>query len=268
MLNIVNIWNKCIVKVNSSIFNIVHEHCSFNGFSKHEIVDDWCSLLTNVFIVINEKLSSLSSVLIWKFWLSFLIRFCFRQWRETIHDEKTDRELNTYALDHYHRCLKRKVLLHWNNEMIQQVLIDNENQRICNDYLEKKNRVLLSNIYEQWREKTERYARERVLSLRANEFYEKKLLRKVFDLWKDDYRFNLRIKVIKKTRRSNEIYWICFSYSIDKRFGSIECVVLVEFIYNGSKHGKSNRNFTNKNKKLCFSGQFNCRKKYFDLIEN
>jgi len=90
--------------------------------------------------------------------------------------------------------------------MIQQVLIDNENQRICNDYLEKKNRVLLSNIYEQWREKTERYARERVLSLRANEFYEKKLLRKVFDLWKDDYRFNLRIKVIKKTRRSNEIY--------------------------------------------------------------
>lgn len=79
--------------------------------------------------------------------------------------------------------------------MIQQVLIDNENQMKFNRYQENQNRMLIENIYGKWKEKANRYAKERFLSQRAEEFYERKLLRKSIAIWKEESQFNLRIKV-------------------------------------------------------------------------
>jgi hypothetical protein len=124
-----------------------------------------------------------------------LIRQYFRQWRDHILEEKDDRQLNQYAIDHYNRLLKRKVLLAWNNEMVQQVLIDNENQMRLNKYRQEKNHLYLQIFYNKWKQTTNEHLHNRFLSQRSQRFYEKNLLKKVFTQWKEQHHFDIRIKV-------------------------------------------------------------------------
>jgi hypothetical protein len=125
----------------------------------------------------------------------FLLRQYFRQWRDSIQEEKDDRQLIQYAIDHYNRSLKRKILLIWNNEMIQQVLIDNENEIKLNKYKQNKNHIVLQNIYNKWKQITNEHLRYRFLYQRSQIFYEQNLLKKIFSQWKEQHHFDMRIKV-------------------------------------------------------------------------
>ncbi|CAM4809910.1 unnamed protein product [Rotaria magnacalcarata] len=127
-----------------------------------------------------------------------ILRQYFRQWRDNAQEEKADRELTQYAIDHYNRSLKRKVLLSWNNEMIQQVLIDNENQMKLNKYREEKNHFHLRVLYEKWKQRTNKYLRDCFLNQRSQVFYEKNLLKKSFSQWKEQHHFNMRIKLLER----------------------------------------------------------------------
>lgn len=119
----------------------------------------------------------------------------FRQWRDEIREEKDDRQLTQYAIDHYHRVLKRKVLLAWNNEMIQQISIENENEMKLNKYKEGKNLLSLQRIYHQWKDLTNERLRNRFLHQRAQRFYEGNLLRKIFVQWREEHQLDMRIRV-------------------------------------------------------------------------
>lgn len=119
----------------------------------------------------------------------------FRQWRDAIREDKDDRQLTQYAIDHYHRVLKRKVLLAWNNEMIQQISIENENEMKLNKYKEGKNLLSLQLIYHQWKNRTNEGLRNRFLHQRAQRFYEENVLRKIFVQWREQHQLDMRIKV-------------------------------------------------------------------------
>ena len=119
----------------------------------------------------------------------------FRQWRDAIREDKDDRQLTQYAIDHYHRVLKRKILLAWNNEMIQQISIENENEMKLNKYKEGKNLLSLQLIYHQWKNLTNERLRNRFLHQRAQRFYEKNVLRKIFVQWREQHQLDMRIKV-------------------------------------------------------------------------
>ena len=125
------------------------------------------------------------------------IRQYFRQWRANIEEEKDDRQLTQYAIDHYNRVLKRRILLAWNNEMIQQVLIDNENEMKLNQYKQEKNHLTLQIIYQKWKQITNEQLRHRFLHQRAQRFYEHNLLKKIFSQWKQQHHDDMRIKVNK-----------------------------------------------------------------------
>jgi hypothetical protein len=105
--------------------------------------------------------------------------------------------LTQYAIDHYNRSLKRKILLAWNNEMIQQVLIDNENEMKLNKYKQEKNLLFLKIIYNKWKQITQEYRRNHFLNQRSQLVYEKNLLKKYFSQWKEQHHFDMRIKVNK-----------------------------------------------------------------------
>lgn len=124
-----------------------------------------------------------------------LRRQCFRQWRDTIREEKDDRQLSQYALDHYYRVLKRKILLAWNNEMIQQISIENENEMKLNKYKEEKNLLSLQTIYYRWKNVTNERLRTRFLNQRAQRFYEHNLLKQIFFVWREQHQLDMRIKV-------------------------------------------------------------------------
>jgi hypothetical protein len=127
--------------------------------------------------------------------LYYLTRQCFRQWRDSIHEEKEDRQLIRYAIDHYNRSLKRKILLAWNNEMIQQLLLDNENEMKLNKYKQEKNHLYLQVIYNNWKQITNERIRYRFFVQRSEMFYHKNLLKKYFRQWKEEHNFDMRIKV-------------------------------------------------------------------------
>ena len=91
--------------------------------------------------------------------------------------------------------MKRKILLAWNNEMIQQVLIDNENEMKLNKYKHERNRLYLQIIYHKWKQITNERLHDRFLAQRSQIFYETNLLRKLFSQWKEQHHFNMRIKV-------------------------------------------------------------------------
>ncbi|CAF3748806.1 unnamed protein product [Rotaria sp. Silwood1] len=126
------------------------------------------------------------------------LRQYFRQWRDSIQEEKDDRQLTQYAIDHYNRSLKRKVLLAWNNEMIQQVLIDNENEMKLNKYRQEKNHFYSQIIYNKWKQKTNEHLRNCFLLQRSKIFYEKNLLKKFFSQWKEQNHFDMRIKLLER----------------------------------------------------------------------
>jgi hypothetical protein len=119
----------------------------------------------------------------------------FRQWRDHVQEEKDDRQLTQYAIDHYNRILKRKVLLAWNNEMIQQVLIENENEMKLNKYKQGKNHQSLQIIYYKWKQAANEHLRNGFLDQRSRRFYEQNLLRKYFSEWREQHHFDMRIKV-------------------------------------------------------------------------
>jgi hypothetical protein len=127
--------------------------------------------------------------------LIFFIRQYFRQWRDSIQEEKDDRQLIDYAQDHYNRSLKRKILLAWNHEMIQQVIIDNENEMKLNNYRQEKNHVYLQIIYNKWKQITNEHLRDRFLLQRSQLFYERNLLKKYLSQWKEQHHFDMRIRV-------------------------------------------------------------------------
>ena len=148
-------------------------------------------------------------------------RYYFRQWRDRTQEDKDERQLTQYALEHYHRALKRQVLLAWHQEMIQQMSLDNENQMKFNHYRAEKNQQQLREIYARWKEITARRRRERFLLQRAEVFFQRSLVRKAFGHWKEQHQFDLRVKV--RAGRHGDRTTV-FSYSSDKRCGSIECV--------------------------------------------
>ena len=123
------------------------------------------------------------------------LRSCFRQWRSLVTEEKDQRQLDEQALDHYHRLLKRRVLLSWHNEMIQQISRDNENQIKLHQYLDGKHHQLIELIYLRWKNVTDERRRDQILCLRADRHFEEKLLRKTFDIWKEENDFYRRIRV-------------------------------------------------------------------------
>jgi len=155
--------------------------------------------------------------------VDLLRRQYFRQWRDNIQEEKDDRQLTQYAIDHYNRTIKRKILLAWNNQMIQQILIENENEMKLNKYKQEKNHYSLQIIYHQWKQRTNEQLRNRFLHQRSQRFYEQNLLRKIFSQWKEHHHFDMRIKV-KLIIKKYSIALLLFSYSNDKLFGLIECV--------------------------------------------
>ncbi|CAF1412419.1 unnamed protein product, partial [Rotaria sordida] len=122
----------------------------------------------------------------------------FRQWRDNLQEEKDDRQLTQYAIDHYNRSLKRKILLTWNNDMIQQVLIDNENEMKLNKYRQEKNYFYSQIIYNKWKQKSNEHLRDRFLLQRSQIFYEKNLLKKIFSQWKEQHHFDMRIKLLQR----------------------------------------------------------------------
>ncbi|CAF2985544.1 unnamed protein product [Rotaria sp. Silwood2] len=126
------------------------------------------------------------------------LRQCFRQWRYNIKEEKDDRQLTQYAIDHYNRSLKRKILLAWNNEMIQQVIIDNENEMKLNKYRQEKNHFYSQIIYNKWKQKTSEHLRDRFLLQRSKIFYKKNLLKKFFSQWKEQHHFDMRIRLLER----------------------------------------------------------------------
>ncbi|UJR15741.1 hypothetical protein I4U23_002676 [Adineta vaga] len=127
-----------------------------------------------------------------------LLRQYFRQWRDSIQEEKDDRQLIQYAQDHYNRLLKRKILLAWNNEMIQQVMIDNENEIKSNKYRQRKDHAQLEIVYNRWKYITNEHLRDRFLLQRAQIFYVKHILHKYFAQWKEQHHFDMRIKLLER----------------------------------------------------------------------
>lgn len=209
----------------------------------------------NVFIVFNEVHSGTSKCVLLTINCCFAYRQCFRQWRETIREEKDDRQLAQYALDHYNRVLKRKVLLAWNNEMIQQISIENENEMKLNKYKEEKNLLSLQMIYHRWKNVTNERTRTRFLNQRAQRFYEHNLLRNIFSLWREEHQLNMRIKVSLMIDRIEFTVFSFGSYLNDKPSGSIECDRSVESFFNGNKPGNWNNDYINRNIVHYCSGQ-------------
>ncbi|CAF1271767.1 unnamed protein product [Adineta steineri] len=126
------------------------------------------------------------------------LRQYFRQWRDSIREEKDDRQLLQYAQDHYNRLLKRKVLLAWNNEIIQQILIDNENEIKLNKYKQGKDHFYLQIVYHKWKQITNEHLRDRFLNQRSQLFYERSLLKKSFSQWKEQHHVDMRIKLLER----------------------------------------------------------------------
>lgn len=122
-------------------------------------------------------------------------RSCFRQWRDQILEERDERQLNEEATDHYHRTLKRRVLFAWHNEMIQQISRDNENQIKLNQHLDVKHHQLTQSIYFRWKSITDQRLRDRILTNRADQFFQRSLLRKKFEIWKEENSFNRQNRV-------------------------------------------------------------------------
>lgn len=102
------------------------------------------------------------------------------------------------ATDHYHRTLKRRVLLAWHQEMIQQISIDNENEMKLDQYQQGKHHQSRSIIFHRWKSLTEERQRQRLLTQRAERFYRLKLFRKVFDQWKMQHDFDQRIHLLER----------------------------------------------------------------------
>ena len=119
----------------------------------------------------------------------------FVQWRDHIREEKADQERTQYAVDHYHRSLKRQVLLAWHNEMIQQLSIENENEMKLNRYRQEKHQIHLQAIYHRWKDTCNDRRRERCLLQRAELFADRNLQRRCFLQWKEQHGIDLRIKV-------------------------------------------------------------------------
>lgn len=79
--------------------------------------------------------------------------------------------------------------------MIQQMSLDNENQMKFNHYRAEKNHQQLREIYSRWKSITDQRRRERFLLHRAEVFFERSLMRRAFQQWKEQHQFDLRVHV-------------------------------------------------------------------------
>ena len=140
-------------------------------------------------IIVNERFQRKQRI---------LLRTSFRQWRDQTSNEKCERRLTDDALDHYDRTLKRRVLLAWHQEMIQQISLDNENEMKFHQYQQNKSHQYRTEIYNRWKSLTYQRRKDRLLLQRADRLFQMNLLRKVFQQWKEQHDFDRRIHLLER----------------------------------------------------------------------
>ena len=102
------------------------------------------------------------------------------------------------ATEHYHRVLKRRVLLGWHQQMIQQISLDNENEMKLRQFQQRKAHQDRAELFAHWKSLSAERQRDRILTLRAEDFHQKTLLRKVFRQWKEENDFDRRVKLLER----------------------------------------------------------------------
>jgi hypothetical protein len=123
------------------------------------------------------------------------IRYYFRLWRDQTKDDRDERQLISYAHDHYHRRLKRQVLFAWHEHMIQQVSIDNDNEMKCEQYRRQQDSSCRRTIYDRWKQLTNDRRRYCCLYQRAKHVHEMNMLKRYFHQWKEQHDSDRREQV-------------------------------------------------------------------------
>lgn len=140
-------------------------------------------------IVVNERFERKNRI---------FLRTIFRQWRDQTIEEKSERESMDVAIEHFHRVLKRRVLLAWHQQMIDQISIDNENEMKFQQVQQRKFYQIRFEIFSRWKTLSHERQRERFLIERAENFYRKTLFRKVFRQWKFENDYERRIQLLER----------------------------------------------------------------------
>ncbi|CAF0723917.1 unnamed protein product [Didymodactylos carnosus] len=126
------------------------------------------------------------------------IRYIFRLWKMNVDDEHFEREQINLAIDHYNRLLKRKILLAWNREIINQIVKDTDNETKLHEYLYQQNLRRMYQVYTHWKQLRDEHLRERLFSNRAQTHNVKKILARYFQQWKEQHNSDMRLKLLER----------------------------------------------------------------------